>query len=41
MFSIIDQYLLSKTLTGLFTMLTVLLLILVGHAFINNLVCVA
>ncbi len=41
MFSIIDRYLLSETLKGLFTILTVLLLILVGHAFINNLARVA
>lgn len=37
MFSIIDRYLLQETLKGLATILTVLLLILVGHAFINNL----
>jgi len=41
MFSIIDRYLLSETLKGLFTILTVLLLILVGHAFITNLARVA
>lgn len=37
MFSIIDRYLLQETLKGLLTILTVLLLILVGHAFISNL----
>jgi len=41
MFSIIDRYLLSETLKGLFTILTVLLLILMGHAFITNLARVA
>ncbi len=41
MFSIIDRYLLRETLKGLFTILAVLLLILVGHAFINNLARVA
>lgn len=37
MFSIIDRYLLLETLKGLATILSVLLLILVGHAFISNL----
>lgn len=36
-FSIIDRYLLQETLKGLATILSVLLLILVGHAFISNL----
>ncbi len=41
MFSIIDRYLLRETLKGLLAILTVLLLVLVGHAFVNNLQRVA
>jgi len=41
MFSIIDRYLLRETLKCLLAILAVLLLILVGHAFVNNLQRVA
>ncbi len=37
MFTLIDRYLLRETLKGMLTILSVLMLILVGHAFISNL----